>query len=216
MNGKIIYLERSQISPKLSREDMNRAKRLQVTAGRIILFFVHEFIYSPTKEKPPAKLLVFFGYLLEQQKEDADLKITLSEVAKLRISQVSKTSPEIDFGDDRVLETSSGLHSLLLVLCGKLKEDTRLFENIDEDMKNLQRKFTKICEELNINPQIMPSSFILTPHLYPGIRISAAEASARKKARQLIPSSAANTRKKIKEWLKSIGEQIKKTSFIPS
>lgn len=183
------------------------------TAGKIILYLLNEFIASP-QEKISGETACFLWILIRAAKEDAELKITLSEVVRLRISQVNKFKPEIDFGNERTLEISSGLHLLLLDLCGKFKKDIRLFENIDVDLKNLQRKFIKISKVLNI-PLVMPSAFLLFPHLYPGIRIKAAEINARKKAIQLIPSSAAKTRKKLKDILKFWRECVKKTSYLP-
>lgn len=176
---------------KSAKSKSNRWKQCEgvdrYTAARFIRHFVDKFIKDPSDQKAGEIACILWLLVWSAQEGKSD-SITLQQVLNVLPKDVVLDDPVLKMGKVR-LDISWGLHRFLLCLCGDGDRSRRLFKTIDQKGKALERALHDASKELLVKDSIpvLPAAFLISPHLYPGVRMTAAQRRAMKNARQLVP-----------------------------
>jgi hypothetical protein len=158
------------------------------TAAKFIKHFLELFINNPKSKKAGEVACILWVLIWAAQEEKSD-HITIQKVLELSSQDIDPEDPKISVGGVE-LEISWGLHQLLWCLCGKGegRRSRRIFANIDTAGKFLERALHNASKELLPEHAIsvQPGAFLISPHLYPGVRMTVAQRKAMKKTRPIV------------------------------
>lgn len=176
------------------------------TAAKIIKSFMEVFISDPDNRKAGEIACVLWILIWSAQKGKSGC-ITIRKVLELSSQDLNSLKPIIEIGGIK-LDISLALHQLLRCLCGKGEaiRSCRLFANLDKGGKALERALHDVSTELfgeNVTP-IQPGAFLESPHLYPGVRMTAAQRRTMKNTRRFV--QPLYTHMEIKKMLRKANE----------
>ncbi len=156
------------------------------TAAKFIRYFVFNFIKDPSDQKLGECACVLW-LLIWCAQECSFRSVTVQEVLNISIKDLIANNCIIIGGHE--VEVSSGLYQIFLCLSDQNGNDERLFQNIDSKGKALERALQKGSKEILGDDcfPVLPASFLISPHNYPHMRISAAQRQIMKNRKQIIP-----------------------------
>lgn len=173
----------------------------QVTAGKMIKYFIDRFLEDPSKKKRYGEIACLL-WLLVWLTQDSDAgKISLTRILALDTENVSEERQEVVF-DDKAIEVSLGLYRLLKILKGKGQglRVHRLFTHISEDYIQDALKVASVVLFGAAATPVLPGAFLSFPHCLEGMRISK---NQRVRMSMIDPGSeACYTRRQISKVLR--------------
>jgi len=172
------------------------------TAAKLIKYFVLKFIANPKDKKSGEIACVLWLLVGIAQRDGTDrktLRVTIQSVLKASSRDIDPDDAVVTIGGCRV-DVSWGLRNLLLCLRGRGKGQRacRLFANLDRSGKALGRALIEASKEVLPEGRdlVLPEAFLISPHLYKGVRMSATQRRAMKSAKRNSPSVTRNVIKK--------------------
>lgn len=172
-----------------------------VTAAKFLRYFIDEFIANPLNKKM-GEIACVLWIMIWIAKENPSRRLTISKILQMTQGDVSSDDAEIII--DGVLQPISwGIFDLLSCLkgSGKGRRSHRLFSNLDLGGKSLERAFHEASKAIfSDRDPVQVGAFLISPHIYPGTRMSSTQRNAMRSVEPLIPLR--HTHREVKSILK--------------
>jgi len=188
-----------------------------ITASNLIKYFITEFIANP-RNKKAGEIACVLLILVWIAQEGDNGPLAIPKVLQLTTKDIASEDDTVVIGRVETI-VSWGLKQLLECLRGKGegKRGLRLFASLDPSGKALERALIEASKKIlpeGASP-VLPAAFLISPHVYQGVRMSSAQRNAMRSAKPIVPLRHMSY--DIKKALLNIKERkiLKKPLFKP-